>query len=199
MAKGHVTFNLLERLWTTATNSVDLFEAFLDAGYGASYKKIEYSLSKIRTEKATANFHKELEREAKIKYNTLIYKLKRDGLVVKSLRNGLKIFTITMKGKNKLEALKTKIKKQLPSPKYEKKETTNPIIVAFDIPEKERRKRNWLRDVLKNLGFRIIQKSVWAGKVKIPKRFLEDLKKLRLIDFVEIFEVSKAGSLKQVI
>ena len=45
----------------------------------------------------------------------------------------------------------------------------------------------------------MIQKSVWIGKVKIPKEFLDDLFKLRLIDYIEIFEISKAGSLKNLI
>ena len=71
-------------------------------------------------------------------------------------------------------------------------------IVVFDIPEKERSKRAWIREVLKNLDLKMIQKSVWVGKVKIPKQFIDDLDKFNMVDFVEIFEISKAGSLKQI-
>ena len=71
------------------------------------------------------------------------------------------------------------------------------MIVVFDVPEKERRKRDWLRSVLKRLELKMVQKSVWIGKVKIPKELLDDLFNLKLLDYVEIFEVSKSGSLRQ--
>src|SRR3990167_838001 len=73
------------------------------------------------------------------------------------------------------------------------------IIVIFDIPERERRKRAWLRLALKNIGLKLIQRSVWMGKVKIPKEFLDDIRELHLVNFVEIFEITKSGSLNQVI
>ena len=71
-------------------------------------------------------------------------------------------------------------------------------IVTFDIPERERRKRDWLRGALRNLGLAMVQKSVWIGKVKIPGELVEDMKSMRILDFVEIFEISKTGSLQQV-
>ena len=52
---------------------------------------------------------------------------------------------------------------------------------------------------LKNIGLRLIQQSVWMGKVKIPKEFLDDIRELHLANFVEIFEITKSGSLNQVI
>ena len=73
------------------------------------------------------------------------------------------------------------------------------IIVIFDIPERERRKRAWLRLALKNIGLKLIQRSVWMGKVQIPKEFLDDIRELHLVNFVEIFEITKSGSLNQVI
>jgi hypothetical protein len=45
----------------------------------------------------------------------------------------------------------------------------------------------------------MVQKSVWVGKTKIPQDFLDDLFKLKLVDFVEIFEISRTGSLKHLI
>ena len=49
------------------------------------------------------------------------------------------------------------------------------------------------------MNFRILQKSVWIGKVKIPKEFIDDLKELNMINYVEIFEISRGGSLRQVV
>ena len=70
-------------------------------------------------------------------------------------------------------------------------------IIIFDIPEKERQKRDWLRSVLKNLKFSMLQKSVWAGKIKLPKQFLEDLSKNKIIPYVDIFTISKRVSLRK--
>ena len=72
------------------------------------------------------------------------------------------------------------------------------MIVSFDVPEKEKRKRGWLRSTLKNLGFRMLQKSVWIGKVKIPEAYLEDLKRLRLLSYIEIFAISKRGTIRHI-
>lgn len=80
---------------------------------------------------------------------------------------------------------------------YESKSSDNLTIVIFDIPEKHKGKREWLRYILRRLGFEMAQKSVFMGKVNIPQRFLVDLGKMGLIGFVEIFEVSKEGSLKK--
>ena len=73
------------------------------------------------------------------------------------------------------------------------------IIVSFDVPERERRKRDWLRDALRNLGLRMVHKSVWIGKQKLPREFLADLARLRLTDFIEVFEVGKQGSLRHIV
>jgi len=82
---------------------------------------------------------------------------------------------------------------------YQKERGNKFIIVVFDIPEIQKRKRNWLRAALKNLDFKMVQKSVWFGRVKIPKEFLDHLCEMKLIDYVEIFEISKTGSLERLV
>ena len=68
----------------------------------------------------------------------------------------------------------------------------------FDIPEKEKWKRVWLREVLGLCGFKMLQRSVWAGKNKIPEEFLADLRNFNMLEYVHIFEVSKKGTLKEI-
>jgi len=70
--------------------------------------------------------------------------------------------------------------------------------VTFDIPEASRGKRAWIREVLKNFEFTMVQQSVWMGKIKIPRAFLDDLKNMGLLDRVVIFEVSKSGNLEKI-
>lgn len=72
-------------------------------------------------------------------------------------------------------------------------------IFAYDIPEREKQKRAWLREVLRLLGFRMLQKSLWIGKSKIPEGFLQDLRKKEIMDHVHIFEISKTGTLKELL
>src|SRR3989344_6266228 len=189
--KGELTLKILEAIGQAAIGTADLLEAFLSAGYGASSLRVDYEISRIEKERrkrlaAEAAGKKEIQR-----YHNLIYKLKRDNLIIEKTKNNRKFFTRTMKGRNRLLLLKEREAKKLPDFHYSKEGSDKFTIVIFDIPEKERRKRGWLRAILKNFGLRMIQKSVFIGKVKIPDQFIDDLRRLRLIHFVEIFEISK--------
>lgn len=193
--KGDILLKVLEIAGEGAVTLSDLFSAFLEAGYGASYGKLEYELREQRRERArTRN-----EREARERFQKLLYKLKKDGLVAAEDRDAASHFSITKRGRNKLAELLKRRKRMLPHAKYVAKRTNVYTIVTFDVPEKERKKRAWLREVLRNCGFNRIQQSVWIGRVKIPEQFLKDLERLELVEAVEIFEVTKTGSLRHLI
>lgn len=197
--KGEISLKILESIKDFVVNTADLFEIIAGSGHYVSYGRIQYELSSRQRERQKEEFNQEERRRLKQKYSKMIFSLKRDNLIEEKQKDNKKFLVLTVKGKNKLILLKERNKKRLPEISY-KKETANRIImVIFDIPETEKRKRNWLRAVLKNLNFQMIQKSVWVGKLKIPKEFLDDLYKLKLIDFVEILEINKSGSLKHLI
>jgi CRISPR/Cas system-associated endoribonuclease Cas2 len=197
--KGETTLKILEVIEDVAGGIFDVFDVILNSGYGASFSKLNYEFSKRQKERLKIKADKEYQKEMRAKFNSLLYKLERDGLIEKKKDERKKLIVgLTPKGKARLLLLKTRRAKSLPATLYKKFDADKFIIVIFDIPEKERRKRNWLRLALKSLELKMIQKSVWMGKVKLPKTFLEDLKRLRLVDFVEIFEISKTGSLKQI-
>lgn len=186
--------SILEVLKDAAVGSLDLFEAFLAAGYGASPRRVGYELSKIEEKRLS----REQRARLRQKYCNLISQLKRDGLIQVKENSRSKIFALTPRGKKKMKELRLKIEREAPRPDGYQKEKGNLTIVAFDVPEKHKTKRNWIREVLKNLDFKMIQKSVWFGRVKIPRQFIDDLGRFDMIDFVEVFEISKAGSLKRV-
>lgn len=192
IVRGAITLAILEKLAEVSLESTILFVAYLKAGYGASYSRLNYEKNKLR-EKMDKTA---LELQAKINYSKLIYKLKREGFVKGENKNNKKYFFITEKGKSKLAKLLKRGGNLPRRSSYQKIKGDNLIIITFDIPETERRKRDWLRSSLKELNFKIVQKSVWIGKTKIPPNFLEDLYDLKLVDCVEIFEVSKTGTLK---
>ncbi len=196
MKRGDITIKILETIAAGAALSIiGLFEAFgaiLNSGYGASYGKMRKEISKSETQ---IN-----RKEDKQRYYNILYKLKKSGLIEEEVKNNKKFFHITVLGKKKLAALKNKQKLSFPETRQFKKEDSDKFtIVIFDIPEREKRKRHWLRSVLKNIGMAMVQKSVWIGKVKVPKDLVDYLYDLKIIEFVEIFEITKTGSLKNIV
>lgn len=104
---------------------------------------------------------------------------------MKKRKNKKTIWSITRKGLEKLKILKKKNRKTLIN--YSKEKSDKLIIVIFDIPEKERHKRNWLRSVLVSLDFKFLQESVWIGKTKIPEEFLNDLRNKKNVRLCSYF------------
>lgn len=64
------------------------------------------------------------------------------------------------------------------------------IIIMFDIPENRRKYRDWLRCELNNLGFELIQKSVWFGP-ELPKQFIQYLEEIHILKYVRFFKVQE--------
>lgn len=125
------------------------------------------------------------------RFYSMLTRLKRDGLVLKrKTANGV-FWKITSFGLNKLKVLEEN------NTKYKSESDGRVKIIIFDIPEKDRKKRAWLREVLKILNFKILQQSVWIGKNKIPEEFLFDLHQKNLVSFIHILEVTKSGTIKE--
>ena len=142
--KGEITLKILETLAGAARGLVDATEAFLSAGYGASYSKLQRESSRIESRRVA----EKLRARARNNYAVLISKLKSQGIIEAKQISGEKRFFITKKGKEKLFALRQRRKNKLPAISGSLKKSGAPLIVAFDIPEKQRRKRDWLRIVL---------------------------------------------------
>ena len=194
-----LVFLILEKLKEVSVGSAELLEVILESPYGTSLSGFEYNLRKKQSARQQREDREKEEKLLQQRYYSLVYKLEKGGLLKRTKKGPRnKILEITQNGLKKLIHLRKKKLSQLPPGTYPKGNVNTFVIIAFDIPEKERRKRAWLRSVLKNLGLRIIQKSVWLGKVKIPEDFLEDLRDLKLTTFVEIFEITKTGSLEHI-
>ena len=79
-------------------------------------------------------------------------------------------------------------------PQHSKKTTKNYLknmIVSFDIPEKHKYKRDWLRTELMHLGFEMLQKSVWFGPASLPDEFGESLRELNILPHLKFFEAKE--------
>jgi DNA-binding transcriptional regulator PaaX len=120
-----------------------------------------------------------------------ISRLKKEGFI-KENKKGL--FT-TAKGVKHLEGSDQRPRwpKKYPSKQPGDRGST---IITFDIPEKLRHQRDWLRSQLEYFDFEPLQKSVWIGELQIPQEFIKELGRRKILSGVHIFEVKLRGTLK---
>lgn len=185
-----IMLKALECIAEVAMSAVDFSTAFLDAGYGASVSRLDYLMQKNSNARMPGP-----EKALDGRHRQLLYRLRRDGLVREATKKGIKQYFLTAKGFKRKANLAAQLSETLIEREYSVVAVNDFIIVSFDISERERRKRNWLRDELRQMEFSMIQQSIWIGKIKIPKEFLEDLKRYDLVEQVEIFEAKKLGTL----
>lgn len=188
---GDIKIKVLNALSLGPLAAADLFCIFLNP-----YKEMSGEASIRRAEEAFSYNRQIIEDLANRKrFNQLVYLLKKQGIVsVDGKRRRSRVISLTGSG---LSLLNKSAENKFPTGEYKVAQATDFKIIAFDIPETERKKRRWLRSVLCSMEFEMIQKSVWAGRVVIPEDFISDLKELNIIDKVEIFTINKLGSLEK--
>lgn len=120
-------------------------------------------------------------------FSTLLARLRADGLVARSDAKRRNIWHITNRGRRLIG------KRQA----WESAHARDGIkrLVIFDIPERERRKRDAVRLDLVAAGYVQLQKSVWYGEQPLPEDFITLVDELRLRSCVHIFSVRKEGTL----
>lgn len=133
------------------------------------------------------NFH---DAEHEIRESTLratLSRLRALGLV----ENKGGIWSITEKGRHYFRNRKLRLTKshgRYPSSITKRRKN---MIIAFDVPESEKKKRDWLRVELRCLGFTPIQKSVWFGPSPLPEKFLKSLSELNILSCVKFFRATE--------
>jgi len=167
---------------------------FFSLPYGTSFSRAKYLLRKEKERRERLKIADEKRRN----FYTLISRLKKDGLIEKNKNKNEIFIKLTAKGKSILKILQAQKHNDLPNKRYETQEETTFKIITFDIPEKQRKKRKWLRDSLRELKFEMLQKSVWIGKTKLPEEFISDLNRAKILSYIEIFEITKSGSIKHI-
>lgn len=119
------------------------------------------------------------------KFSQLIYKLKVNNIIKAKSLEGKSGIIITKKGFSKL--LKTSFK-------FEPKEKRNDgkwIMIIFDLPKYHQKSRNLLRSVLKNLGYKILQYSVWVCPFDVSDKTERLLQTYDLDRYVKIFLIEE--------
>lgn len=136
----------------------------------------------------------EINLKSKVAFWALLSRLKKEGLIASQDKK----ISITKKGKY---YLRLKYEKPSRTKRYLVKNLseTEITLVIFDIPEKERIKRDWIRFQLEQFSFKVLQKSVWWGTTALPKEFIKDLKKYEILDYIHIFSVKKQRTISPII
>lgn len=189
--RGWLLFKALEILRETAVNTGGFIDAFL------SSSKSDYrALRRWTPTPHRMTAHKPRKQLAeRQRLHELLYRLQQDGLIEKIQRRKEFLFGISPKGKKKRAMLRERLSQALPHRTYATYPSDNLLIISFDIPEKERRKRAWLRRTLVYLGFTMIHKSVWMKQARLPQKFLDDLESLQLLSRIHIFSIHRKGSI----
>lgn len=136
-------------------------------------------------------------REAK-SFHALLYKLRQNGFVASAGKRRQLSWRLTRHGRAKLGALRER---------FAFERLTDCIgtiapdgktrIVTYDVPERERKKRWWLHEVLREVGYEPLQRSVWIGERPLHEDFFRALRRQRILTCVHVIEVGKSGTIKQ--
>lgn len=122
----------------------------------------------------------------RLTFVAILSQLKTQGLIKKVSKRGRQYWRLTQKGH---VAFTEQEERMTLRPDGQKR------LVCFDIPERDRAKRQWLRGELTACGYRQLQKSVWIGEVPLPQDFIEALDTLELRGRVHILRVESEGTL----
>lgn len=138
-------------------------------------------------------FPKEVSRNSA---NVVLHRLKKKGFIEKGLLEDEICIRLTEKGFQEIQRRQQKEKERrlFNQKKLSEKWDGFWRVVVFDIPEENKRIRNVLRQTLRVLEFKPLQKSVWISKKNYTKQLREWVKELNLSQFVLIFETKDLGS-----
>lgn len=196
--KGKIALQILELIGETAADAIDIAAAIITSPYrGADFTQQRSLFIHLKSKRARNKERYKTYCKLMKRYHNTVAWLKYDGIIKELIVKDNRFFSITKKGAKYKKILIKRQEDEPPPLHYIKKRGGELVVVAFDIPQKEDRKRTWLRKALISIGLGMIQKSVWIGHSQIPEEFIADLRHLKILDYVEIFKVTKSGSLRR--
>ena len=140
--------------------------------------------------------HTRSRASAKHTLSSTLCRLRKEGFVAKRGPDRKAQWAITQKGKIFLRNVVEK-KPTLQRLEYEALPPPDHIVrlVSFDIPEKQRRKRDWLRSELLQCEYRMLHRSVFIGNRPLPEEFMKEMISLGLERYVQIVSIDRRGTL----
>lgn len=137
---------------------------------------IPYTKANLELSFKPSLFFAELEKLHNIKANTARNAFRRAEKQQLVEKNGAGIPRLTALGQIELLPFTSK---KLPGAQ---------LLIVFDVPEQDRKKRNKLRIILVKLSFKQVQKSVWTSEYDYRDYLFAVIKDMKLTKEVKIFE-----------
>ena len=132
-------------------------------------------------------FEKYRREKSKKQFADLIRWLKKKNYIKIENLKGKEAVILTKNGIDKAIKARFKVEEK----NFQKRKDGKWIMIIFDIPQKYDKSRNLLRSVLKNLGYKIFQQSVWVTPYDVSDKTEELLQFYDLDEFVRIFLIEK--------
>ena len=197
--RGEKIFKILSVLEELVVGYLDLFEIICTT-YPVTIPRVQKKMLERSGKRKIYFENLYWESKEKEKFRKLLYKLKQQGLIYEKKDKRL---SLTEKGKNKLKLLKikfglTKTNNQLKNQNEPNNSDEDLLIIIYDIPEYERKKRNFLRNILTLNKFQFLQKSVWVKKGKVSDEFINFLKEIGVLDYSHLFKITRAGTIEKI-
>ena len=125
------------------------------------------------------DYYKELKELKEHSARTILWRLQKKGLVDKNKNQ----YFLTKFGSGFIK----KFREKNPEKQWDGKWR----IVMFDIPEKMRLERNWLRQQLFNSKYQSLQKSVFIGKYPLEEDIFKEIIRLGLRSYIRLITVGE--------
>ena len=127
-----------------------------------------------------------IKKDAK-RFQRLISYLKRKGLIkIQGIKNSEAIL-ITPRGQEKLSRIIDKIR----STQFKRRKDGKWQMIMYDIPKNRNRERQFFRRELKALGYKMVQKSIWASPYNVIMETKRLIDKYEFWDFVRVLLVQE--------
>jgi|SRR3989338_7269890 len=132
-------------------------------------------------------FEKYRRERSRRQFNDLLRWLKKQNYIKAKSVQGKSAVILTKKGMER--ALRSRFKTEQVN--FKKRGDGKWIMIIFDIPQKHNKSRSLLRSILKNLGYKMFQQSVWVTPYDVSKKTEELLQFYSLETYVRIFLIEK--------
>lgn len=144
-------------------------------------ESLHKSLRKIDALKTIGDYYKIIKHLDQDSARTIIWRLKKKGLVGQEGKRGG--FNLTDSGKEFLNFLSDKNKKKSWDGKWR--------IIMFDVPEYKKGQRDYLRFKLLSENYRPLQKSVFIGKHPIGEDIIQEMIRRDIYQYLRMIVVGE--------
>jgi hypothetical protein len=123
--------------------------------------------------------------KAKRSFSQFIGYLQQKGYIKVKALDGTRGIMLTLKGAKKVLETQRKLKEK------KRRKDGKWIMLIFDIPEKRKKERDFLRDALMDLGYQMFQQSVWMCPYDVHAETEKAVRAYRVIPYVKIFLIEE--------